>query len=74
MIGALPQQCPIDYPFAFDYGKSCCYHNRDNGNEPISIRSKSCLYDTYRPCSKARCVDNGNISYMLFVLTVNINV
>ena len=59
MIGALAQQCPIDYPFAFDYGKGCCFFDRDNSDQPISTRSANCLYDTYRPCSGDRCLDNG---------------
>ena len=62
MIGALPQQCPVDYPFAFDYGKGCCFFDRDNTDQPISKRSATCLYDTYRPCSRDRCMDNGNTS------------
>ena len=59
ILGAAAKECPIDYPFAFNYGKGCCYFDKDYEGSYITKRSKSCWYDAYRPCTDGRCLDNG---------------
>ena len=59
VIGEPSQQCPIDFPYSFEYGKSCCKYGKDNQENSITIQSGSCLHDAYRPCIKDRCVVNS---------------
>ena len=58
-LGAATQQCPVDFPFPFDYGKSCCSQGKDKDGNTISKYSETCLYDSYRPCPRDRCVENS---------------
>ena len=59
LIGEAPQQCPKDFAFAFDYGRSCCAYPKDGEEKPISIRSGTCLSNAYRPCIKDICMENS---------------
>ena len=59
ITGEAPQQCPKDFAFPFEYGKSCCAYAKDGQENPISIRSGTCLDNAYRPCIKDRCVENS---------------
>ena len=59
IIGAPPQQCPIDFPYSFEYGRSCCRYEQDSQGANINMQSGSCLNNEYRPCIKDRCVVNS---------------
>ena len=58
ITGELPKQCPIDFPYSFNYGLSCCYHDKDEDGNDISPRSTTCFGNSYRPCLRDRCLDN----------------
>ena len=63
ITGNPPKQCPVDFPYAFQHGRSCCSYDEDIVGNSISFRSTTCLRGSYRPCTSGRCLDNGNISY-----------
>ena len=50
----------MDFPKAFNYGKSCCHYDKDNQDNIISSPSQTCKDDAYRPCQKDHCIDNSN--------------
>ena len=61
--GDPPKQCPVDFPYAFNYGNACCYYDKDGQGNRINTRSLNCYSNTYRFCSEDRCLDNSKISY-----------
>ena len=62
-IGDPQKQCPVDFPYAFNYGNACCYYDKDGQGDRINTRSLNCYSNTYRFCSEDRCLDNCKISY-----------
>ena len=60
ILGAAPEQCPVDFPNSFNYGKSCCRYDKDNEDNIISSPGQTCKDDAYRPCQKDHCMDNSN--------------
>ena len=74
LVGDAPEQCPIDFPTAFEYGKACCRYGKDKEDRPIDKYSDTCLSDNYRPCSKEICVDNGMKQYINISNNLNIGI
>ena len=72
LVGDAPEQCPIDFPTAFEFGKACCRYDKDKEGRPIEIYSQTCLRDNYRPCSREICVNNGIKQYINLFHTGNI--
>ena len=64
-IGIQPQQCPYDFPYVFDDGKSCCRHNKDNEGLTLAFSSSTCENDLKIPCVTERCRANGENMYQL---------
>ena len=71
VLGAAPEQCPVDFPKAFNYGKSCCHYDKDNEDNIISSPSLTCKDDFYLPCQKDHCIDNSN-TYDYIILDLQI--
>ena len=63
ILGDSFEQCPIDFPYAFDFGSKCCFFDQDHVGSPISYRSITCLARNYRFCPKDRCLDNSKILF-----------
>ena len=58
-IGIPPQQCPYDFPYVFNDGKSCCTYNKDNEGRSLIFGSKTCKRNLYISCTTERCRMNG---------------
>ena len=71
-LGVTTQQCPIDFPFSFHYGASCCYYGQDNDGNAISKHSQTCFHDRYRLCPRDRCVDNSKRKIIVFPVIKNL--
>ena len=74
LVGDAPEQCPIDFPIAFGYGKLCCRYDKDKEGRPIDKYSETCLSDNYRLCSRGICVNNGMKQYINISHTRNIGI
>ena len=72
ILGAAPEQCPVDFPKAFNYGKSCCHYDKDNEDNIISSHSQTCKGQSYRPCQKDHCIDNCN-NKIIFIIVSNMH-
>ena len=72
ITGDAPDQCPVDFPKAFNYGKSCCLYNEDNEGNIISSHSQTCKGQSYRPCQKDHCIDNCN-NKIIFIIISNMH-
>ena len=74
ILGTAPEQCPVDFPNSFNYGKSCCRYDKDNEDNIISSPSQTCKNDAYRPCQKDYCIDNSNkYDYIIVPLQIWMN-
>ena len=67
VTGAAPKQCPVDFPYAFNYGKLCCSYGKDKDGNIISFRSSSCIDSSYRHCTLDRCLDNAGENHCAIV-------
>ena len=76
-IGPPREQCPLDIPFAFNYGRKCCLYDEEgsyvndnwvgNGNA-LAFSSLTCKEDLEISCSKERCISNGEMLELLQIL------
>ena len=57
--GTQPQQCPYDFPYVFNDGKSCCRYNKDHEGLSLTFGSTTCEKDLHVLCSTERCRTNG---------------
>ena len=62
IIGESFKQCPVDYPYSFNYGIGCCFYDKDSSGNSIGPHSSTCYLNTYRFCREDRCKDNSKIS------------
>ena len=58
ITGEPVKQCPVNYPYSFNYGSACCFYEQDYDGNAISFRSSTCFRSTYRSCPEDRCLDN----------------
>ena len=73
ILGESFEQCPMDFPYSFDYGSKCCFYDQDNTYSPISYRASTCLGRNYRFCPKDRCLDNSKILLSCIKCTEKLN-
>ena len=76
-IGIPREQCPLDIPFAFNYGRKCCLYDEEgsyvNDNwvgtgNPLGFFNHTCKENLEISCSKERCISNGEMFELLLIL------
>ena len=61
ITGTPREECPLDIPYAFNYGTKCCHDDKDRQGNALTFTSMTCDRGLDFECPKERCISNGKI-------------